>query len=209
VGVGERLLWSMGWFQGWSLSLRRRDLAHVILRLRAPWCAPASPFSLTVRRQYAEKGHGMWSGSLTSAAVLTFAWVCWWGNVICPRYSPWVLLAAGAVGTLTGTPVAMDTQVITMELELSSQLSSQAFPLVLHVCPRSHAFYARSERSCTLSRAGRLVPEPPWCRYQLPDVRIGSKPQQAGHVFIGARMALSRSSPIARSLHADSTNAAL
>jgi hypothetical protein len=135
-------LWSMGWFQGWSLSLRRRDLAHVILRLRAPWCAPASPFSLTVRRQYAEKGHGMWSGSLTSSggAVLTFAWVCWWGI----SFVHVTHLAAGAVGTRTGTPVAIDRQVIRMELELSSQSSCQAFPLVLHNCPRSHAFYARS-----------------------------------------------------------------
>jgi hypothetical protein len=82
-----------------------------------------------LRRQYAEKGHGMWSGSLTSAAVLTFAWVCWWGNIICPRYSSWVLLAARAVGTLTGTPVAKDTQVIIMELELSSQSSCQAFSI--------------------------------------------------------------------------------
>jgi hypothetical protein len=45
---------------------------------------------------------------------------------------------------LAGTPVEFDEHCISMELKLSSQSSCQAFLLVLHVCPRSHAFYARS-----------------------------------------------------------------
>jgi hypothetical protein len=66
------------------------------------------------------------------------------GDIICPRYSSWVLLAAGAVGTLTGTPVEINGHFISMELMLRSQSLYQAFLLVPHVCPRSFAFRARS-----------------------------------------------------------------
>jgi hypothetical protein len=72
------------------------------------------------------------------------------GDIICPRYSSWVLLAAGAVGTLTGTPVEFNGHFISMELMLSSQSSCQAFLLVLHVCPRSMHSALVAQRSCTL-----------------------------------------------------------
>jgi hypothetical protein len=46
------------------------SLAHVILRLRAPWCPAALRSRSNVGGLYAKKGHGMWYGSLTIPAEL-------------------------------------------------------------------------------------------------------------------------------------------
>jgi hypothetical protein len=89
------------------------------------------------------------------------------GDIICPRYAPWVLLAAEAAGTLTGTPVETDRQFISFELTLFSQSSRQAFPLVLHVChePMHSALAAQRimhsllpDASCRNRRGALLLP---------------------------------------------------
>jgi hypothetical protein len=113
------------WFQVRSLS-RRRDLAHITLpspcALYRTESTPLSLQWLQRRTMDVEYSFTLWE-SCTKADKGMLAGY----DVICPRYSPGVLLAAGALDALTRTPNGAGLWFIAIELLLSIQSHYRPF----------------------------------------------------------------------------------